>query len=132
MRPSSTSYRLARPGGEYNKLYAMMQRNGFPKLPLGWPVVVAERDGEVIGFLGTKKSDETFEAGPLVIDGGSNPFLFIRLVEAYENALRICRIRAYWFSVARSNLKQVARVKALGMNPVHETPEAFVFKRELQ
>lgn len=126
-----TIYRLARPGGEYNTLYKLMEREGLARSKLGWPTVVAERDGEIIGFLSTHTDGDLILAGPLVIRGGRNPFTFVRLAEAYENMLRLASIRLYFFNVEKSNSAQVERVKALGFPICGESETHIMFKRTL-
>ena len=132
MKPAHTKYRLARPGGEYNRLYALMQREMGIREPLGWPVVVAERDGRVVGFLGTAARDDVLIAGPLVIEGGRNPIMFLHLTEAYENVLRLASINSYYFTVDEGNFEQVARVKSLGIPQVGQDKNKLIFLRELK
>ena len=132
MKPTHTKYRLAHPGGEYNRLYAMMKREMGIREPLGWPVVVAERDGRVVGFLGTADRDDVLIAGPLVIEGSHNPFMFLRLTEAYENVLRLACINSYYFTVDEGNFEQVALVKSLGIPQVGQDKNKLIFLRELK
>lgn len=124
-------YRLARPGGEYNRLYALMEQEGGKKEPIGWPVVVAEEDGKAIGFLATYPTTEALIAGPLVIEGSKRPFVFLRLVDAYENVLKTAGVTAYCFRVAKSNTKQMKRVESIGLKRVGETETQVIYKREL-
>ena len=131
MRPTSTTYRLARSGGEYNALYAMMMREGFPRQPLRWPVVVAERDNRVVGFLGTWDTPDAIIAGPAVIAGGRNVLMMMRLAEAYENVLRLARISSYLITVERGNSAQVERVQRVGYKRIGEDADHVWFKREL-
>lgn len=131
MRPTNTTYRLARPGGEYNALYAMMRRNGVPEQRLSWPVVVAERNDKLIGFLGTWDTANAIIAGPTVIDGGRNMVVYLRLAEAYDNVMRLARISSYVFTVAKSNSAHVERVKRVGIKQIGEDAEQVWFKREL-
>lgn len=130
MRPTSTTYRLARPGGEYNRLYALMEREGFGRMPLGWPVVVAERKGRVIGFLGTHPRKDAIVAGPLVVEGGRNMPMFIRLVDAYANVLRMAGVKSYFFGVAKGNSKAIERVQVLGATRIGEDEAEVWFQRE--
>lgn len=131
MKPNSTIYRLARPGGEYNRIRSIVRREGFGVLHAMWPTVVAERGGRVVGVLATQRRDDMILAGPLAIEGSANPIMFIRLVEAYENVLRAARIRSYYFTVEKSNESQIARVKELGIQQVEDANNYLIFKREL-
>ena len=134
MRPESTTYRLARPGGEYNKLYAMARRAGgeCPKGSLGWPTVVAERDGEVIGFCSTIPANDAIWAGPLVIEGGRNPFVFIRLAEAYENVMRAAGVKVFLHGIRKDNMRHVVMMEKLGFRQVGEQGNSYIMRRELQ
>lgn len=125
-------YRLAKPGGEYNRLYALMEQEMGKKEVIGWPVVVAEENGKVIGFLATYPTDEALIAGPLVIEGSNRPFVFIRLVDAYENLLRAAGVSVYTFRVAKSNVNQIARVESVGLERIGETETQIIYKRELE
>lgn len=131
MKPSSTLYRLARPGGEWNRIRSLCRRGGMGVLHAMWPTVVAERGGRVVGVLATQRRDDMILAGPLAIEGGSNPIMFIRLVEAYENVLRAAHIRSYYFTVDKTNESQIARVQELGISQVEDANNYLIFKREL-
>jgi hypothetical protein len=124
-------YRLARPGGEYNRLYALLSHNGQSRVPLGWPTVVAEEDGKVVGFLSTHKTKDALIAGPLVIEGKHRPWVFLRLTEAYENVLRIAGVARYVFRVSKENDKHLERVRRIGIKELEETYTHVSFVREL-
>ena len=129
------TYRMAKPGGEYNRLYALMRKENGKQEPLGWPVVVAEEDGKVVGFLATWPDEELLMAGPLVIEGSKRMWMFIRLVEAYENVLRATGVKQYLFTVEKSNEKQLARIRKVAdgfhLTQVRETDTHVSFLREL-
>ena len=133
MKPARTKIRLARPGGEWNRLYAMAKRaGGRPhKGDFGFPTVVAERDGEVIGFLSTWPSDKAVFAGPLVVDGGKNPFLFIRLVEGYENVLKAAGVKVYLHHIDKEREEHVGMMERLGFSRYREVDTGWLMKREL-
>ena len=134
MTPTRTTLRLARPGGEWNRLYAMAKRAGghVYKGDFTFPTVVAERDGVVIGFLATQPTDAAVVAGPLVIEGTRNPFLFIRLVEAYENVLRAAGVKAYLHTIDKDRENHVEMMERLGFTRLDRTPEGeTVMRRDL-
>lgn len=117
MRPLDTTYRLARPGGEFNRLYALAKRAGgrIHKGDFGFPTIVAERDGKVIGFVATKPDDRAVIAGPLVIEGEKgNPFVFLRLAEAYENVMRLVGVKVYLHAIDKGRPEHVAFMERLG------------------
>jgi len=124
-------YRLAKPGGEYNRLYSLMEQEGGKKEPLGWPVVVAEEHGRAIGFLATYPTEEALIAGPLVIEGGKRPFVFIRLVDAYENLLRLAGVTTYCFRVDKTNTKRISQVNEFGGEQIGETADYVMYKRNI-
>jgi hypothetical protein len=134
MRPSKTKIRLAKSGGEWNRIYAMAKRaGGRPhKGDFGFPTVVAERDGEIIGFVSTWPTDEAIVAGPLVIEGGRNPFLFLRLAEGYENVLRAAGVKCYLHHIDKENEKHVDFMERLGFTRWREVETGWLMKRELQ
>ena len=105
MRPTSTIYRLAKAGGEYNKLYAMLKRQSGEKAQglFDFPTVVAVRGGEVIGFLATVKHEKAIICGPLVLRDGPNVFVGLRLLDAYERVLRAAGVKAYFTLVPESH-----------------------------
>ena len=131
MQPQNTIYRLASPGGEFNKLYAMGKRVlGHEIGRLRWPTIVAERDGVVVGFLGTLKHDEVVLAGPLVIDLPSRMFVAMRLMEAYERLRRITGVMPILFVVKRDNARWLEHIQILGGIRLFETPDDVVFRRD--
>lgn len=133
MKPARTRIRLAKAGGEWNRLYALARRaGGRPhKGDFQFPTIVAERDGEVIGFVSTRIAEGAIIAGPLVIEGGKNPFLFIRLAEGYENVLRAAGVKAYLHQIDKERPEHVEFMERLGFTRWGETPTGVVMKREL-
>jgi len=128
----AVTYRMAKPGGEYNRLYALMRREMGKQEPIGWPVVVAEEDGRVIGFLGTYPQEDVLMAGPLVIEGSKRMFVFLRLAEAYENVLRAAGVTQYLFTVEKSNEKHLKRIEGFeGVTKVRETDDRVSFVRKI-
>lgn len=133
MYPSSTTYRLARPGGEYNRLYALAKRAGYrPRIgDFQFPTVVAERAGKVIGFVATQPGQEAVVAGPLVIDGGPNPFVFLRLADAYENVLRQAGVKVFLHTIDKERPEHVKMMERLGFTRWSETENDVVMHRKL-
>lgn len=124
-------YRLAVPGGEYNKLYALMKREGGKRVALGWPTVVAEENGEVVGFVGTYPREDALVAGPLVIKGSKRPWVFLRLAEAYEVILRTAGVKLYFHTIDKLQPDHVEFMERLGFSRAWETDDSVVMKREL-
>lgn len=133
MKPARTKIRLARAGGEWNRLYAMAKRaGGRPrKGDFAFPTVVAERDGEVVGFVSTWNTPEAVIAGPLVIEGGKNPFVFLRLAEGYENVLRAAGVKIYLHHIDKARPEHVEFMERLGFTRYREVDSGWLMKREL-
>jgi hypothetical protein len=74
-----------------------MTRRGLASDRLGWPTVMAIRDGDLLGFLATQKRDDAVVAGPLVIDEDTAPLIIMRLVEAYDKIMELAGIQVYLF-----------------------------------
>ncbi len=132
MRPVSTTFRIVRPGGAFNKLYALAKRVGQPLATgtLNWPTVAAERDGKVIGFLSTLPVNGVVMAGPLVLEKPSM-LMTIRLGEAYEVVLRLAGVNTYFHMVSKEQPAYVSMLERLGYTQYGVDGEQIVMKREL-
>ena len=132
MQPQNTIYRLANPGGEFNKLYAMGKRIlGHEIGRLRWPTIVAERDGVVVGFIGTLKDDNIVLTGPLIVDlPKARMFVAMRLIEAYEQLRRITGVMPILCAVRSDNKKWLEHIQVLGYVKMLETPEAVLFRKD--
>ena len=134
MRPMETTFSLVRPGGAFNKLYALAKRTGKPLVSgtLNFPTVAAERDGRVIGFLSTLPVEGLIVAGPLVLEKAPNMLLAIRLGEAYEVVLRAAGVTTYHHSVEKDRLEYISMLERLGYAKVEETETQAVMRKDLQ
>lgn len=95
----------------------LMESEGLEDASVGYPVVIAVDEDEVVGFLGTHIKDDYIIAGPLVLKTDRRrPFTAIRLGEVYEAVLRSIGITHYilWFE-EDSNLDKYFR--SIGLNP---------------
>lgn len=115
MFPRSTKYRLATSPNDYKACRALFAENhgADPDHSLTFPTVLAERNGEVVGFLSTWDDKKALIAGPLEVKGGKNIFTFIRLIEAYENVMRSAGVTQFLFctKVARGDSFDPERIK---------------------
>ena len=88
MRASNTRYRLAHSPADYRKAHTLA-RLVDERLdgPMTFPTVLADRDGTVVGVLGSAPDKNFLVAGPLAImpDLPSKGPVLMRLIEAYEN-----------------------------------------------
>lgn len=131
MHPTSTLYRLADNPSDYRACHAILRANNQPKWTLHWPTVVAERDGKIIGFLATNKSNWCHLVGPLELAQPSHFITAIRLLEAYENLMRFLSVTSYCFFIERKNDKWLQAIKDFGFVPIKANPEAVWFERIL-
>jgi hypothetical protein len=133
MKPARTLIRLANPGGEWNRLYALARKAGIRvhKGDFAFPTVVAERDGKVVGFVSTWPTEEAIVAGPLVIEDAPNPFLFLRLAEGYENLLRHAGVKVYLHTIDKTRPEHVGFMEKLGFVRLRENEEYIVMQRKL-
>ena len=133
MQPRDTTFKLVRPGGAFNKLYALAKRVGQPLATgtLNWPTVAAERDGKVIGFLSTMPFEGAIVAGPLVLEKTPNMLLTIRLGEAYEVVLRAAGITAYHHCVPVERRDYIEMLERLGYKNVAEVEAQAVMRKDL-
>jgi len=126
MRPRKTKYRLAQ-RGDYRKAHKL---TGW-KARMSWPTVVAERDGELIGVIGTHARRDAVVAGFLY---APHPIVALRLIEAYERVLRLAGVREYWFSLAKDAPERWRRVVEENpdlVEPRGERDGVSWFKRKL-
>jgi hypothetical protein len=88
MKPNGTIYRLAE-DKDIPILEALVEKNlpWTDKTPFGMPTVVAEKKGEIVGLLARNPNADSLLTEPMVAPNG---VIYVRLIEAYENALRLC------------------------------------------
>ena len=107
-----TTYRLATTPADYRKCRALVRQHDSPK-PMTFPTVMAVRDGQVIGVLGTQKRDDMIVAGPFVL-AHKSPFVVLHLLDAYDLVMRRAGIVAYHFYIDPGNAHWQAQVERLG------------------
>lgn len=138
MTPKETLYRLCQLSDVrvVEKIWRDQKKQfGRPK-KLGWPTVVAERNGKILGFLATQADNpQEIIAAPLIVNGGSSPFTAMRLVQAYENVLKFAGVTAYYFHVEKKNEKWLKIVRELNQMGIAEERNkdrtGFWFRRNL-
>lgn len=133
MNPTNTFYRLARAGGEWNRIRAIAARAGhlLRKGDFGWPTVVAERDGRVVGFLSTIQREDAVWAGPLVVEAEPKHLIWLRLAEAYENLLREAGVKTYFISIPEAMTDYIDQVERCGFSRVGVDQAEVVFERHI-
>ena len=88
MKPNGTIYRLAT-DKDIPVLEALVEKSlpWTDKTPFGMPTIVAETEGEVVGFVARNPNSDGILTEPMVAPNG---VIYMRLGDAYENALRLC------------------------------------------
>jgi hypothetical protein len=98
---------------------------------LGFPTIVAEREGKIIGFLSTYPNKKGIFPGPLVLNGSKSIFTVMRLIEAYENVLRYAGVEFYMVNVDKRNNRIVNLLTQLPLEKTRESKNDLWFKRVL-
>lgn len=131
MKPRDTLYRLAATAADYRACHAIMRTNGNFDQQLKFPTVVADRGGKIVGFLSTNACDWCHMAGPLETSNGS-PIMVMRLIEAYENLIRLMGLTRYCFSIAKSQKRWIEQTSSFDMvEAIAEDEENIVFEKIL-
>lgn len=136
MKPTETVYILAASSKDYADCHTLdYAESGVDHDDtFSFPTVLAKRDGEVIGFLATIPNKRFVAAGPLVVKGGRNPIVAMRLLEAYDRIMAHCGMKMYYFSVdaSRADALSIDRLKELGMQHMETKGNYAWMKRELK
>lgn len=128
-RLGGITYRIATKK-DYRTLHAFMAEQEAERNTLGFPTVLAEKDGEILGLLGTLVKSNLIIAGPLVIKKDRpRYFTIIRLVEAYEAAMLSLGVTSYIFGTSDPKFLQYA--KELGLESYAEKDGISFFIRKL-
>lgn len=127
--------RVASNPGDYAKVSALLKAEGVDmgEHSLTTPTIVAYDGDKVVGVVGTTIQDKMVIAGPLVLESSHRRvFLGIRLIEAYENAMRNIGVKTYIIGVEPGSL--LARVKERyypDLKPYAEEGGMMFFTRRL-
>jgi hypothetical protein len=127
MIPLRTQYRLAATPRDYARAREFMRQHMAPA-PLAYPTLLGEREGAVVGLLGTTVKQGAIIAAPLI---ARSAIVAMRLVEAYDEVMRLAGVRAYHFHVGADNAKWRAAVEKFGLRPWHEDTGGAWFRRTL-
>lgn len=129
MQPSATIYRIATDDDEPSLL---VMPNGL--VARRFPTVVAERDGEIIGYLGTHDRHDVILAGPMDIcleSERAKGVIASRLIQAYETVLLLAGVDFYFYTVRNGKWRE-ATERSPRTTFCSETPDGVcLFKREL-
>ena len=133
MKLQGTDFRLARTSGDYRKCHQLVRNLNVDNKTFSFPTILAERDGELIGLMGTIPVNGAIVAGPLVVkvDGNPGPVM-IRLVEAYDNLLRGIGVKCYLFFLFPKDKRQREMVeRALDTPPLKVENGKIWYRRDV-
>lgn len=130
MYPAHTIYRLA-VIEDLPACNAILEAQFGQSWPLGFPTVVAERDGEILGLLSTNtECNWALMAGPLALKRPS--FITVmRLCEAYEVVLRKMGVTRYCFFISVWNNKWIRQATEIGCKVIRSNDKNLFFERLL-
>lgn len=126
---SATMFRVASSEGDYADCMCLIEAHGWPvDYQLVHPTIMAERDGELIGCIGTRviyaQGGRSVQmAGPLALERSTRrPVLAYRLLLQYELAMRTKGITRVCFDMDKGSAMERAVLKAVpSLRPYHET-----------
>lgn len=125
----STIYRLAI-ASDAPACYALEYRTFGEIWPLGFPTIVAERNGEIIGLISTSvECNWATMAGPLCLKRPS-AVVAMRLIEFYEMALKTDGHKSYVFFVSVWNKHWLDQAKSFGKQ-IRSNDKNLFFERTL-
>lgn len=138
MNPSKTTYRLMTQK-DRKHCRSLMQKAAFEfrtdllRSRLGFPTVVADRAGVLLGFISTVPSNTEIVAGPLVIDPAikNRGPTALHLLEAYDNLMRAAGVVEYLFWVDEANTYWLKILAKLDLTHYATNNDQLWFKRPL-
>jgi len=95
MKPLHTTYRFAKEGDRegIDRLWATTD---IPKFPTSFPEIVAERDGQIIGFVARRHDEQGIIIEPMI---SPNAVVYLRLWHALEAILERSGVKRYFFRI---------------------------------
>ena len=102
-RPAQTEYRIAMQKDEIaacRELLEEVMGAQERRERLEQPIIYARRDGQVLGFAATRIRKKIISLGRFIVRPGRHAaFTSLRLLQAYENALRFWHVQSYFVGV---------------------------------
>ena len=127
-----TDYNIVLNPAHYRACHKFLRDNKVKPVKLTYPTLVAEREGEIIGLMGTLRSDKAVIAGPVYVSIPNSPVSY-RLIEVYEQYLKSKGIKKFIFSVDVDNHKWLNMVQRVGVYKKTGTKgNSIWFERTLQ
>jgi hypothetical protein len=130
MRPITTEYFIANRAEDYEACKELWARHGKPG-EIKFPVIMAKRGGQLIGFLGTHPGNQIL-AGPLFVETeGHAGIVAMRLIEGYEQLLKTLHISSYLFTISKKAKQWQKIAEELGATPYHNGRSEIWYQRTL-
>lgn len=129
-----TTIKLAIKPADYRKCHALMKATDseFQGCQLSFPTVMAFREGKLIGFLSTSPRKDGLVAEPIVMNvEGNASFLYIKLVEAYDDLLRAGKVPSYFFHIPQSYADYIRLIEKAGFERIGEDEVGVWYRRSL-
>ena len=128
-----TTYRLANSPADFKACHKLVKAESL-KGKLSSPTILAERDGELLGFFATQKNPAAVIAGPMIVreDKRGSGFIMVRLIEAYEKVLWKAGVRKYFITTDPEREKWNESLERMGYVPLEEHEGHLWFERELE
>lgn len=103
--PTRTTYRVATTLADFKACHAVLRANGIDEAErLQKPAVLAERDGQCLGFASSRYMHGRLTLGRIQLAGGKHkPWTAMRLFDAYERLLTVYGVTQYLVSVEADN-----------------------------
>jgi len=112
MHPTATSYRLIADYDYYApQIEALWSATDIPKFPTVYPQIVAERNGDLVGFIARRNVTDTVMVEPIL---AKSIYVYIRLIEHIERVLKQAGVSFYYFRVEPHRIKHEAMLKKHG------------------
>lgn len=130
MYPKSTTYRLVTESDEDRLLEYIREKMGIIS-HIGWPSIIAERNGDLLGCIITQAREDAVVCGPIYSENG---IIAVRLLMIYEDYLAKMGIKEYLFSIAdveSSDMLNLARRKSVPLVDLGENDGQHWYKRRI-
>lgn len=117
IRDKKTSYTLGVSYRDMIEATDFLEGQGITGRQLGKPMVLARREGKVVGIVATQPDNKDIIAGPMAVnvEEGANTYVLMRMVEAYENVLMLARVSGYYFAIALNEESWLNIIRKTGL-----------------
>ncbi len=94
-----TAYRIARNPGDFAAAQELARKEGFVKVKMTLPTILAFDGNDLVGVLATRIQDNMIVAGPMALKSDRRrPRTALRLAELYDIAMKGMGVTSYIFN----------------------------------